>query len=297
MTRPTLLVDGNNLLIRAVEGTRRAAINAPDGTDTSALVNFILTLTRYTRQYRPYKVSVLWDASSAEVPNWRKALYPPYKANRPTAPDDYRRDSRRMVTTFLELARVHQLAVNGQEADDLIAEYWREETGKVVILSNDKDLMQLVGATPAGGFCHQVRLSSADTPTDFWTPERVEEHYGCTPAQLPLVLALWGDTSDNIPGVPRIGVKFAVKHLSAAGWNLDEVEHEGIQAHREQIALYRQLVDLREVISYRMPHLPQLAPFMPTTPGPDKAWQDLYGFLSGYGMTRTITRLASGELW
>lgn len=297
MTRPILLVDGNNLLIRAVEATRRVAMNAPDGTDTSALVTFTSTLSRYTRQLRPYKVMVLWDSTSTQVPNWRKAIYPPYKANRPTGPDDYRRSSREMVTTFLQLARIPQLGVWGQEADDLIGSYWRGFNMPMVILSNDKDLLQLVGKTPRGAQCTQIRISSADTDTDDWNEERVQEHYGCTPAQLPLVLALWGDASDNIPGVPGIGVKFAVKHLSAAGWDLDKVTHKGIQAHRKEIATYLQLIDLRqpqETLDHVLPHPP---PFMPTSPGPDKAWQDLYAFLSGYGMTRTITRLASGELW
>jgi DNA polymerase-1 len=297
VTRPILLVDGNNLLIRAVEATRRVAMNAPDGTDTSALVTFTSTLSRYTRQIRPYKVTVLWDSTSAQVPNWRKSIYPPYKANRPTAPDAYGRNSREMVTTFLRLAGIPQLGVWGQEADDLIGSYWRRLNMPMTILSNDKDLLQLVGTTPRGAQCDQIRISSADTATEYWTADRVEEHYGCTPEQLPLVLALWGDSSDNIPGVPGIGVKFAVKHLSAAGWDLDKVAHKGIQDHRKEIAVYHQLIDLRGPQYSLDGVLPAPPPFMPTSPGADKAWKDLYAFLSGYGMTRTITRLASGELW
>ncbi|MFE4863283.1 hypothetical protein ACFRBW_39690, partial [Streptomyces sp. NPDC056670] len=207
MTRPTLLVDGNNLLIRAVEATRRVAMNSPDGTDTSALVVFTSTLSRYIREVRPYKVAVVWDATSSHFPNWRQAIYPEYK---PTGPDDYRRKSRALVYDFLELAGVVQLAVAGQEADDLIGAFWRDYDQPMTILSNDKDLLQLVGQNPHGALCDQIRISSADTDTDYWAADRVEEYYGCTPAQLPLVLSLWGDSSDNIPGVPRIGVKFAV---------------------------------------------------------------------------------------
>ncbi|MFJ4902836.1 hypothetical protein [Streptomyces sp. NPDC088727] len=297
MTQPMLLVDGNNLLIRAVEGTRRAAMHSPDGTDTSALVAFTATLSRHIRQLRPYKVVVLWDSTNELVPNWRKAVYPQYKANRPTGPDDYRRASRQMVTEFLQLAQVPQLGVMGYEADDLIGAYWRAFKVPMTILSNDKDLLQLVGETPRGVQCDQIRISSASTDTDHWTPERVQEHYGCTPAQLPLVLSLWGDSSDNIPGVPQIGVKFAVKHLSAAGWDLDKVTHKGIQDHRAEIALYYRLVDLREPNSILDRAITTPPPFMPTRPGPDKWWRDLHGFLSKHGMARTITRLASGELW
>ncbi|MCX4799531.1 hypothetical protein OG497_37380, partial [Streptomyces sp. NBC_01242] len=285
MTRPTLLVDGNNLLIRAVEATRRVAMHSPDGTDTSALVAFTSGLSRYTRQIRPYRVVVLWDVTTSHFPNWRNAIYPEYKATRPTAPDDYRRKSRELVYLFLELAGVPQLGVAGQEADDLIGAFWRDHDQPMTILSNDKDLLQLVGPNPHGVMTEQIRISSADTDTDYWTADRVEEHYGCTPEQLPLVLALWGDASDNIPGVPGIGPKFAVKHLSAAGWDLNEVKHKGIQAHREQIEIYRRLIDLRQQPSVPVwSVVPQLGPFMPTTPGPDQAWQDLYAFLSGHGM-------------
>ncbi|MEV7675147.1 5'-3' exonuclease H3TH domain-containing protein [Streptomyces sp. NPDC088752] len=297
MTRPILLVDGNNLLIRAVEATRRVAMNAPDGTDTSALVSFTATLSRHTRQIRPYKVLVLWDSSSALVPSWRKTIYPEYKANRPSAPDEYRRASREMVTAFLQHARVPQLGILGEEADDLIGAYWRTLDMPMTILSSDKDLLQLVGRTKRGAQCEQIRLSSADTATDHWTADRVEEYYGCAPEHLPLVLALAGDASDNIPGVPGIGPKFAVKHLSAADWKLDDVTHARIQAHRPQIALYRRLTDLREPRHSLDDNLPSLPPFMPTTPGPDSAWRALHAFLSGYGMTKTISRLIRNELW
>lgn len=104
MARPTLLIDGNNILIRAVEATRRSAMHADDGRDTSALVVFVKTISRYIRTYQPYRVSVLWDQTSSTVPNWRNRLYPAYKANRPTAPDTYRRDSRFFVREFLDRA-------------------------------------------------------------------------------------------------------------------------------------------------------------------------------------------------
>lgn len=292
-----LLVDGNNILIRAVEATRRTAMNAPDGTNTSALVAFTGTLSRYTRQIRPYKVLVLWDSTSGLMPNWRKSIYPPYKANRPSGPDEYRRASRDMVTDFLRLAGIAQLGIMGHEADDLIGAYWRTLRMPMTILSNDKDLLQLTGPNPHGEQCNQIRISSSDTDTELWTPERVEEHYGCTPEQLPIAMSLAGDTSDNIPGVPRIAMKFAVKHLSAAGWDLDKVEHKGIQAHRDQIALYRQLVDLRVPMDSIDSTIPIPPPFMPTMPGSGQPWQQLYTFLSDYGMTRTIARLVSKQLW
>jgi DNA polymerase-1 len=298
MKRPTLLIDGNNILFRAVEATRNAAMRSADGTSTSALVVTVKTIARYVRQYQPYRVAVLWDPPGSTVPNWRKVLYPAYKANRPAASDNYRTDTRILVSTFLTLAGLPQLSVPGQEADDLIAAYWRRDPGKVVILSNDKDLLQLVGPTPLGGFCHQVRVSSADTPTDFWSLEHVESHFGCTPAQLPYVLALAGDQSDNIPGVPNIGPKFAVKHMAAAGWVLDAVTHQGIKDHREQVDLYLQLVDLRRPpADAAMQSLPTLAAFRPTGPAPDDAWRGLWEFLDTFQLRQFQRQLLAGELW
>ncbi|MFE0490185.1 5'-3' exonuclease [Streptomyces griseoaurantiacus] len=297
MTQPTLLIDGNNILIRAVEATRRSAMHSDDGTDTSALVVFVKTLSRYIRQYQPYRVSVLWDQTSTDVPNWRNRLYPPYKANRPTAPDDYRRDSRFLAREFLDRAGIHQHAILGMEADDLIGAYWRRETGPLAILSNDKDLLQLVGETPLGGDCHQVRVSSSDTPTDVWHHEDVEARYGCYPKNLPWVLALAGDASDNIPGVPKIGPKFAVKHMGAAGWDIHKVEHPGIRAHIEEAHLFYQLVNLRNPWENSSSDLPTIPLFRPTSPGPDDAWLKLWTFLESFQLRQFQRQLLAGELW
>ncbi|MGA5598439.1 5'-3' exonuclease [Streptomyces cellulosae] len=295
--RPTLLIDGNNLLIRAVEATRRSAMHSDDGTDTSALVVFVKTVSRHIRTLGPHRVSVLWDQNSAESPNWRNHLYPAYKANRPTAPDAYRRGSRLLAREFLQRAGIHQHAIPGFEADDLIGAYWRREPGDLVILSSDKDLAQLIGPTPLGGTCSQIRLSSANTPTDTWTTTQVQEHFGCTPEQLPWVLALAGDASDNIPGVPKIGLKFAVKHMAAAGWNIHEVDHPGIQAHLEDAHLFHQLVNLRTPWENSATDLPRIPLFMPVRPGPDDAWRSLWQFLDDLQLRQFQRQLMSLELW
>jgi DNA polymerase-1 len=295
--RPTLLIDGNNILIRAVEATRRSAMHSNNGTDTSALVVFVKTIARYIRAEKPYRVSVLWDQTSADVPNWRNRLYPAYKANRPAVPDAYRRDSRFLVREFLDRAGIHQHAIVGFEADDLIGAYWRREPGHLVILSSDKDLSQLVGDTPLGGTCYQVRVSSADTPTDIWHPEDVEAHYGCRPNQLPWVLALAGDAIDNIPGVPGIGKVKAVKHMSAAGWNVNAVDHQDIKAHLEQAHLYHQLVNLRNPWENSTTNLPRIPLFMPTQPGPDDAWRNLWAFLDDLQLRQFQRQLMDGQLW
>jgi DNA polymerase-1 len=290
--RPTLLVDGNNLLVRAVEATRHSSMTSPDGIDTSALVSFVATLSRHTRDEQPYRVIVCWDAGY----EWRTSLYPDYKANRPTAPDPYRQTSRTLTMEFLDLARVPQVKVDGYEADDVIAAYWRRATAPVTILSNDKDLMQLVGTTPTGQPCTQIRLSSYATATDYWDATRVTEHYGCTPEQLPMVMSLTGDSSDNIPGVKGIGPKFALKHLTAAGWDLNSVTHAGIAEARDtgDVAIYRQLVDLRDGPDL---DVPTMSPFMPTTYGPDLEWDELAIFLKRLALKKIERDLYLGQLW
>lgn len=292
--RPTLLIDGNNILVRAVEATRRSPMHSNDGTDTSALVVFIKTISRYIREEKPYRVMVCWDSG----PGWRNELYPAYKANRPQATDEYRSTTRRLVWMFLTLARVPFTYYPRFEADDLIAVYWRYAREPVVILSSDKDLAQLVGPNPNGHPCTQIRVSSANTPTDRWNETTVLDHYGCTPAQLPLAMALIGDTSDNIPGVRGIGKKFAVKHLTAAGWDLAAVEHKDIAAARDkgEIEIYRQLVDLRDP-PYESHPDGIISPFMPVTPGPDAAWQTLWQFLNELQLRDVERRLLAGELW
>jgi DNA polymerase-1 len=294
MMRPTLLIDGNNILIRAVEATRRSAMHSDDGTDTSALVVFIKTISRYIREEKPYRVMVIWDSG----PDWRKQIYPAYKANRPQHTDEYRSGTRRLVREFLFLARVPWTYYPGYEADDLIGMMWRHATEPVVILSSDKDMLQLVGETPTGHPCTQIRVSSSNTPTDRWDEKKVIEHYGCTPAQRPLVMSLTGDASDGIPGVKGIGDVKALKHLTAAGWDLAAVDHPPIAEARDngEIAIYRQLVDLRDP-PYETAPDGRISPFMPVTPGPDAAWQALWAFLNRYQLRDIERRLLAGELW
>ncbi|MGW1436894.1 5'-3' exonuclease [Streptomyces griseus] len=290
--QPTLLIDGNNVLIRAVEATRRVAMNSPTGVDTSALVSTVATISRHIREEKPSRVVVLWDGGG---PGWRKTIYPQYKANRPQTTDAYRSHSRALVREFLDLAGFPQQIQADYEADDLIAAHWRASDEPLIILSNDKDMLQLTGYTPRGQACGQIRLSSFDTPTDRWNADRVTEHYGCTPEQLPIAMSLAGDTSDNIPGVPRIGMKTAVKHLAAADWDLDAVTHQGIRDHMADIAVYRELVDLRN--NGMQPRVSSVPLFLPATSGPDRAWRKLHSFCEHHGLRQIAAKLSVGHLW
>lgn len=291
--RSTLLIDGNNPLIRAVKVTEHTAMNSDDGTNTSGFVVFVKTISRYIREEKPYRVIVCWDGGRS----WRHQLYPAYKAARPQQTDAYRSVTRRLVRDFLTLCRIPQVHLDGFEADDLIAAHWRHAWDPVTILSSDKDFFQLVGQTPTGQPCTQIRIDRADAPIDRWDEARVTKHHGCTPAQIPALMALTGDGSDGIPGVKGIGPKFALKHLTAAGWDLAAVEHPGIAEARDngEIAKWRTLVDLRDVPYEMIPT--GVGPFMPVTPGPDAAWRALWAFLDRYQLREIEQRLLAGQLW
>jgi DNA polymerase I len=186
-------------------------------------------------------------------------------------------------------------SLQGFEADDLIASWWRDtkawEADRIVILSSDKDFLQLAGRNHAGVRTEQVRLSSYGTPTDRWDAARVHEVYGCVPSQLPVVMALTGDTSDNVKGISGIGPKRAVKLLAENDWDLRKVaESKGYDY--DQLRTNYKLVNLRESDT-RLPRIPD---FSPTGPG-DMLYPRLTSFLVKYELNTIRDRLTRGVLW
>lgn len=280
--------------MRAIHAMARSGLSAGE-TPTGPLVAFIGTLGRHIREERPDKVVVCWDGGRSEA---RVALDPNYKGQRNPAPEfeEYKDSAYGLMKRFLALANIHHVLHRGWEADDLIAYYWRRHRpldDKVVILSSDKDFLQLLVPEQV----EQVRLGSHDTPTDRWTYERVVEEMGCTPEALVDAMALAGDTSDNIPGIPRFGMKTAIKVLGKYEWRLDDAIHfdERLTEHRGRILLNRKLVDLRQQSLVGL-DLPPAPPFEPTKPG-DILFADLLSFLTRYKMERVKSALYMGTLW
>lgn len=167
---------------------------------------------------------------------------------------------------------------------------------RLVILSSDKDFLMLLGESPGGYQVEQVRLGSYDTPTDRWTHDRVVEEMGCKPSVLTDAMALAGDTSDNVPGVPRYGMKTAIKTLARYKWSLHDALafEEKLQPHRERVALNRRLVDLRDGTPGLS--LDPLPPFQPTAPG-HIAFGPLLSFLTRYQLESVKSRLYDNSLW
>jgi DNA polymerase I len=238
------VVDLSSYVLRAYHAV--APLSSPSGEPTGAVHGMVNMLERMLRERSPRMMAVALDAGRE---TFRKQIYPEYKANRPPAPDDLRSQLQRceQIVNGYHAAIYKQVGV---EADDLIATVVRRarELGlKVVILAADKDLMQLVG--------DDVMLW--DTMRDrVIGPAEVEERFGVRVDQLQDLLALMGDTSDNIPGVPSVGPKTAMELLKSYGTlqgiydNLGQITKKGLlknlTEHKEQAFLSQQLVALKD---------------------------------------------------
>ncbi len=252
------VVDLSSYVLRAYHAV--APLTSPSGEPTGAVHGMVNMLERMLRERSPRLMAVALDAGRE---TFRRQIYPEYKANRPPSPDDLRSQLQRCEQIVLGFhAAIYKQ--EGVEADDLIATVVRrarELKLKVVILAADKDLMQLVG--------DDVMLW--DTMRDrVIGPPEVEERFGVRVDQLHDLLALMGDNSDNIPGVPSVGPKTAMDLLKAYGTlngiyeNLGQITKKGLLKNltefKEQAFLSHRLVALkddcpievsREALTYR----------------------------------------------
>ncbi|GAB4236795.1 MAG: DNA polymerase I [Deltaproteobacteria bacterium] len=239
------LIDGHNVLYRTFFGVPR--LTAPDGTPTNVVLGTARILLKILREDRPDAIAAVFDSRE---PTPRHALYPDYKANRMKIPEDLSSQIP-VVDEMIDALGIRRVSVPGAEADDIIGTLARraEERGMdVVIVSSDKDLYQLVSP----------RVKVRDGLKEHTVDEaRVEEVFGVPPAKVPDLLALAGDPSDNVPGVPGIGEKTASELIREFG-SLEEVlshperlkgaKREKIGKNAEAARLCRKLVTIdREV--------------------------------------------------
>lgn len=296
-----LLVDGNNILMRSIMAMgNREVLATEEGVPTGPLLTYINMLASYVRQVSPDILVTAWDAGSSK---YRLALYPGYKENRGRSPDDGATEvgvikikdiSLRLAEVFSRLANIPYVSVPGYEADDIIARYVvGNPECDFTIVSGDKDLLQLIDFH-GKGTCSVIRPGIAG---EAWGTERFLDEVGCEPRHWPLVMALAGDSSDGIPGVPRVGVKTAIKDLSASGWSIDGLIKDGPQRyadHGDLISIFLRLVDLRSGESH--PDVPKVSTFSPT--GPDStSWPDLRGFLVEMELRSILPRYELGNFW
>ncbi len=208
--KPLVLVDGSSYLYRAFHAL--PALTNSRGEPTGAVYGVVNMLRRLLNDYDPMHVAVVFDAKGK---TFRDDLYAEYKAHRPPMPAELAGQ----IAPLHDIVRamgLPLLMVEGVEADDVIGTLARQAAAAgmpVLISTGDKDMAQLVDA--------HVTLVNTMTDT-VMDPAGVEEKFGVPPERIVDYLALIGDTSDNVPGVPKVGPKTAVKWLQEYG-SLDAI--------------------------------------------------------------------------
>jgi len=193
----TYLIDGSGYIFRAFYAIQR--LSTSTGFPTNALYGFVRMLLKTLTLANSSRVAIIFDAGKK---TFRNDLYQEYKANRRECPPELVEQ----MPYFRDLARALGLPVlelPGYEADDIIATLTRElasHDGPVVVVSGDKDLMQLVS--------EKVQIWDTMKDKKYGIPDVIEK-FGVGPEQVTEFLALTGDTSDNVPGVSGIGPKTA----------------------------------------------------------------------------------------
>ena len=240
------LVDGSGFIFRAYH--RLPPLNNPAGTPVNAVYGFTAMLWKLIEELNgadePTHLAVIFDAAKD---NFRNELYADYKANRPDPPEDLIPQFP-LIRDAVRAFSVPCIEMQGYEADDIIACYVARATAdgyNVTIASSDKDLMQLV----------TDRVDMLDTmKNERFDRAAVEAKWGVPPEKLGEVLALMGDSVDNVPGVPGIGPKTAAELIQQFGdvegvlANLDKIKkpklRENLEIHAEMARLSRVLVQL-----------------------------------------------------
>ncbi|ORM76651.1 DNA polymerase I [Pantoea eucrina] len=242
---PLILVDGSSYLYRAYHAFPPLTNSA--GEPTGAMYGVLNMLKSLLMQYQPSHVAVVFDAKGK---TFRDELFEHYKSHRPPMPDDLRAQ----IAPLHEMVKamgLPLLAVSGVEADDVIGTLALEagKQGRSVLISTgDKDMAQLV--TP------EITLINTMSNTVLG-PEEVEEKYGVPPALIIDFLAMMGDSSDNIPGVPGVGEKTAQALLQGLGGmhaiydNLDKVSSLSFRGAKTMAAKLEQNRDVA-FLSYQL---------------------------------------------
>jgi len=225
-----MLIDGNSLAYRAFFALPDTIATA-SGAPTNALYGLAAMMIKVLIDERPERVIVCWDPPG---PVFRHEAFPEYKAGRAKTPD-LLREQKPHFRPLMDAFGFTNVESPGFEADDVIGTLATQAAAKgepVVILTSDRDALQLVDE-------HVSVLATGRGVTDTvrYTPERVHERYGVTPAQMPDFRGLVGDASDNLPGVRGIGEKGAAQLIQRYG-TVDEVlAHAAEQTPKRREAL------------------------------------------------------------
>ncbi|MFZ9213110.1 MAG: DNA polymerase I [Candidatus Nanopelagicales bacterium] len=242
-----LLVDGHSLAYRAFYALPLESFATSSGQPTNAVYGFTSMLINAIKDEKPTHIAIAFDVSRN---TFRKELFSEYKANRAKTPDEFK-SQLPLIHQVIGALKIPGLQVEGFEADDIIAtlaKLGEKNEMRVSILTGDRDTFQLVNKDITVLY---ARKGVSDIAR--MTPDAVKEKYELTPEQYPDFAALRGDPSDNLPSIPSVGEKTAVKWIKEYG-NLDElIKHaseisgkvgESLRQNLEQVRLNRKMTQL-----------------------------------------------------
>ncbi len=283
--RHLILVDGSGYIFRAFHGL--PPMNNPAGVPVNAVFGFTQMISRFLVDHRGSHIAVVFDASSV---TFRNEIYPDYKAHRPEPPPELVPQFA-LIRDATDALGVCKVELAGFEADDLIAAYARAfvaEGGRVTIVSSDKDLMQLV--RPGVEMLDPIKQRPI-------REAEVAEKFGVPPGRVVDVQALAGDPTDNVPGVPGIGVKTAAQLileygdleglLANTGRIRQPKRREALEQNAERARISKRLVTLDDAAPLPLP-LAAMEARPPERAGLEK-------FLRDQGFRSLLARLGMGE--
>ncbi|MGI5878076.1 MAG: DNA polymerase I [Christensenellales bacterium] len=221
MAGRTILIDGNSLLFRAFYAMPE--LTAPDGTPVGAVYGFLNMLFKAIDDYAPTCAAVAFDL---EAPTFRHVGYDAYKAGRKPTPEALLPQFP-LLKEILRAMEVPVVEVEGYEADDILGTLSlrvAQEGGEAIVITGDRDALQLIGPS-----VRVVITRKGISQTQEYDEALLMDEYGLRPDQIPDLKGLMGDSSDNLPGIPGIGEKTALKLLHAYG------SVEGVLSHTHEL--------------------------------------------------------------
>ncbi|MEK4434967.1 DNA polymerase I [Paenibacillus sp. FSL K6-2862] len=244
-----ILIDGNSIIYRAFFAM--PPLTNSKGLHTNAVYGFTTMLLRLLEEHKPTHVMVAFDAGKV---TFRHEGYQEYKGGREKTPPELS-EQFPLLKELLQGLGIAQFELAGFEADDIIGTLTKraDEAGRqVLVVSGDKDMLQL-----ASEHVHIGLTRKGVTDIELYDPAQIKERYGLTPLQIIDLKGLMGDASDNIPGIPGVGEKTALKLLHQFG-SVEDVLNgtselkgkmkEKIEAHAEDARMSKQLATIhREV--------------------------------------------------
>ncbi len=253
--RKLLLLDSFALAFRMFYAYAKNPLVNKDGLDVSLVHGYWGAVLRILAKHKPTHFAIVTDVGA---PTFRHELYPEYKANRGPMPEEMAKQMP-LLEEIIKVSGIPLLSEKGYEADDVMAAAaevaYKEGFEQILLVTKDKDLSQVVNDR-----IHLFHLEKGADGIDFG-PEQVKEKYGIPPEQIRDYLALMGDSSDNVPGVAKVGPKTAVQLLQEYGSidnlyeNLDKITkkglHDNLEKGKENAFLSRELVTIQSARGFK----------------------------------------------